>query len=520
MESFLQKKRREDPFLSLPFLEELALASCSKKKRAPSSEVKELFPFLSTLPLLTFSKNSKKKEETKKNPLRVGVVFSGGPAPGGHNVLYGMIQALKKIDTRSVLYGFLEGPSGIIEGRYRKLSFSLLQRYVNQGGFDVIGSGRTKIEELKQFKKVAKQMKKLSLQGLVIIGGDDSNTNAALLAEYFFHHKIPTQVIGVPKTIDGDLQNKEVQISFGFHSACKTYSEIIGNIAREALSSKKYYHFIRVMGRAASHVTLECALQTNPNYLFLREEIEERNLSLKEVTDILEKLIRERAKKGKNYGVILFPEGMVEAISELKVLLKELSQVSPEKLSSPSQKVFSELPFSLQKQLVLEKDPHGNIPVSKIETEKLFFEILKKRLQEKKIPFEGVCHFLGYEGRCCFPSFFDSTYCYYLGKVAIELLRRGATGYMAAVTSLKKSFSEWKAAGVPLTSLMTIEERKGKKKPVIKKSLVNINSKKIKKILNKRDRNQEKDNYLFPGPMQFSKDPFLLGERPSILYFR
>ncbi len=527
MESLLEKKRKEDPIISIPFLENLEKASIKKTSElSVVSEVKKSFPNLSSFPKLAFISSKKEKKEPS-SPLKIGVVFSGGPAPGGHNVLYGMMKALQKIDTRSVLYGFLGGPIGVVEGKVKKLTPSLLQKYRNQGGFDLIGSGRDKIEKPEEFEKAACTVQKLALNGLVIIGGDDSNTNAAFLAEYFLAKNIETRVIGVPKTIDGDLQTEDIEISFGFHTATKTYSETIGNIARDALSSKKYYHFIRIMGRSASHVALECALQTNPNYFFLREEIEEKKLSLEKIVSILEKLIIKRSKAKKRYGIILFPEGMIEAISEIKSLIEELNKLknsSFEKIASQlpqkERKTFLALPFSIQNQLMLEKDPHGNIPVSKIETERLFLQIITDRLTKKKIPFEGVPHFLGYEGRCSFPSLFDSTYCYYLGKVAIELIHKKATGYMAAISHLKKPFLSWKALGIPLASLIHFELRKGKKKAVIKKTLVDTKDPKIKKILDKRSLNPEKDRYLFPGPTQFiNQDPFL-GEKPYILYFK
>lgn len=487
-----------------------------------------LFPNLKGQPFISY----RKEETPQQHPsLKVGVVFSGGQASGGHNVIAGLFDALKQLNSNSTLYGFIGGPSGILENRKIEITAEFLVPYRNQGGFDLIGSGRTKIETDEQFRFAEKVVKELHLDGLVIIGGDDSNTNAALLAEYFVSHKVPTRVIGVPKTIDGDLKNAYIEISFGFDTAAKTFSEIIGNVARDALSAKKYYYFIKLMGRSASHLTLECALQIHPNLALIAEEIEEKKHSLKHMTQSIADLVCERAKIGKNYGVILIPEGVIEFIPECKVLIHELNELYAQEtiqkeidkieskeekatflfkhLTQPSLECFLSLPKEIQYQLLLDRDPHGNVQVSKIETERLLMEMVRKELKarEKQGTYDGKFNpqplFCGYEGRSCMPSVFDSEYCTSLGYVAALLVNSGLTGYMSCVRDLYQPTEDWKIAGVPIVSMMHLEKRKGKEKPVIKKALLDLHGKPFKEFCNMRNSWRLEDDYHYPGPIQF-----------------
>ena len=409
-------------------------------------ELKKLFPHLATLPFLKFGHKKNGQHQAKK----VGVVLSGGQAPGGHNVITGLFDALKELNSGSTVIGFLNGPSGIVEKKYKELNADFLAGYRNTGGFDMIGSGRTKIETPEQFAAAEKVCRELDLDGLVIIGGDDSNTNAALLAEYFLSKNCKTAVIGVPKTIDGDLKNDQIEISFGFDTACKVYSEIIGNLERDALSAKKYWFFVKIMGRSASHVALECALQTRPNITLIGEEIESQKKTLEQIVNEIVDVINKRAAQGKNYGMIIIPEGIIEFIPEFKQLIKELNQLLAEgknidQLSEQSAHVFHMIPELIQKQLLLDRDPHGNVQVSKIETERLLIEMVKAKVP-KLSPQPLFC---GYEGRSCLPSNFDSQYCYALGQVAALLIDRGATGYMACVNDLALPVSDWQCAEYP-----------------------------------------------------------------------
>ena len=459
-------------------------------------------------------KSLKKTSHKNSRALRVGVVFSGGQASGGHNVIIGLFEALKENHRESQLFGFLNGPIGIIEGECTELLEKNLSLYRNQGGFDLIGSGRTKIETKEQFSKVLRVLERLNLDGLVIIGGDDSNTNAALLAEYLLEHQCKTVVVGVPKTIDGDLKNDEVAISFGFDTACRTYCEMIGNIARDALSAKKYTHFIKLMGRSASHIALECALQTQPNCTLIGEEVAKKGQSLKEIASDLTNLVKKRALSGKNYGVILIPEGLIEFTSEMKNLIKELNALLAAKkdpvkqLSLKAKEVLDFLPKPIQTQLLLDRDPHGNVQVSHIQTEALLSHVVKTRLQEEKggKPFNPVHHFLGYEGRAGFPSNFDATYCYSLGRLSAVLIREGLSGYMSCIQGLEKLPLEWEVCALPLTSLMNIELRKGKEKPVIQKALVDLEGKPFKKFAKARHSWEVEDHYRYLGPIQFEGD--------------
>ena len=413
-----------------------------------------------------------------------------------------------KLNPHTTLYGFLGGPKGILENETLLLTEELLRPYRNQGGFDLLGSGRTKIETEEQFAAAQNTMEKLQLDGLVIIGGDDSNTNAAFLAQYFLQNGCGTRVIGVPKTIDGDLKNDYVEISFGFDTASKVYSEIIGNIARDALSAKKYYHVIKLMGRSASHIALECALQTHPNYTFISEEIAAKGATLDQLVNEVADMVAERAAQGKNYGVILIPEGVIEFIPQIKSLIRELNQLlaagkSHENLSKESRAAFDALPEKIRSQLLLERDPHGNVQVSKIETEQLFIELFSKALKKRGVKFNAQAQFCGYEGRSAFPSDFDCNYCYALGHVAALLIDAGATGYMAVVQQLGDPVEKWAVLGVPLLAMMTIEARQGQDKAVIKKGLVDLSGKPFEVFKKMRGSWMLEDDYQYPGPIQF-----------------
>lgn len=466
--------------------------------------------------------------------IKVGVVFSGGQASGGHNVITGLYDALKKINPESKVFGFLGGPSGIVDNKFKELHRGELYDFRNQGGFDLIGSGRTKIETEDQLKKSLKTCFDLGLDGLVVIGGDDSNTNAAILAEYFLQNGCKTSVVGVPKTIDGDLQNEYIAISFGFDTACKVYSEIISNIERDALSAKKYYHFIKLMGRSASHIALECALKTRPNVTLIGEEVEAKKQTLKDLTNYLCDVICDRAANGKNYGVFLIPEGIIEFIPEVKNLIKELNNLlSKESVSSlaevlnklppSSAETLASMPENIQKQLLMDRDPHGNVQVSLIETELLLIELTKKELSQRakagtyKGKFSALHHFLGYEGRAAFPSNFDSNYCYALGCVAALLVDEKATGYMCCIEKLTHPAEEWGISGIPITMLLNMEKRKGILKPVIKKALVTLDGKPFKNFAKERKRWEEEDCYRFCGPIQYFGKRELTDDVPLIL---
>jgi pyrophosphate--fructose-6-phosphate 1-phosphotransferase len=503
----------------------------SSKQEREEEKIKSLFPLTSGQPVLKAERGVGRRFCPKA--LKVGVVFSGGQAPGGHNVIVGIYDALKRLHPESKLFGFLGGPAGILEGKSKELSVELLDPYRNQGGFDLIGSGRTKIETEAQFKSALAATQALELDGLVI-SGDDSNTNAALLAESFRANNCVTKVIGVPKTIDGDLKNAHVGISFGFDTACKVYSEIIGNIARDALSAKKYYHFIKVMGRSASHVALECALATSPNLTLIGEEIGFQRMTLEQIVAEITDLVCKRADLGKHFGVLLIPEGLIEFIPEIGVLIQELNQILAsdpskvsssvrEKLTPPSQACFASLPEGIQRQLLLNRDPHGNVHVSLIETERLLIELVGKELELKKQKglyqgtFFPVSHFLGYEGRAGYPSNFDCNYCYALGAAAVLLIDEGVTGYMACISLLKAPASQWGVSGVPLTTLMHVQTRKNKEKPVIKKTLVDLNSEPFTYFQRARAQWRCQDEYRYPGPIQFFGDPSVTDRPPLTL---
>ena len=490
-------------------------------------QIKALFANTYGKPTVTFKKSS----QTKQSPVRnVGVILSGGQAPGGHNVIAGLYDALKSANPQNKLYGFLGGPSGIIEGKYIEFTDEFINNYRNTGGFDIIGSGRTKLETEEQFKSSLEVCKKLNISAVVIIGGDDSNTNAALLAEWFVKNNAGIQVIGCPKTIDGDLKNEQIEISFGFDTATKTYAELIGNIQRDANSAKKYWHFIKIMGRSASHVALEAALQTQPNITLISEEVEEKKMSLESIINYMTDIIVRRSNNGKNFGIAIIPEGLIEFIPEMKSMISNLNDVmsSLEKdsrytngtqaekfaiientLSSDNAKVFSSLPTLIKAQLLMDRDPHGNVQVSKIETEKLLIEMIKAKLNELKAQgkykgkFADQAHFFGYEGRCAFPSNFDADYCYSLGYNAFALINNGFTGYLSSIRNLTDSANNWIAGGIPLTMMMNMEKRHGEWKPVIQKALVKLDGPVFKKLEEHREEWAMNDRYLFPGAVQY-----------------
>lgn len=524
-----QERKRYIPKLP-KCLEEILLARISKRGEVPQHEAKiaNMFPHLAHLPPLEILVGDK----IEHLPKRFGVVFSGGQAPGGHNVIAGLYDAMKKLNSKSLLFGFLEGPGGIIDNNYVEITSDLLDPYRNQGGFDLIGSGRTKIETEEQLQAAEKHVRALNLDGLVVIGGDDSNTNAAILAERFLVKGCKTCVVGVPKTIDGDLKNEQIEISFGFDTACKIYSETIGNLLCDALSAKKYYFFVKLMGRSASHIALECALQTHPNLTLIGEAIAQSKSTLKQIVDSIADLICERAAKNKNYGVILIPEGIIEFIPEVKTLIKELNTLlavgkehaaaieslttKEEKndyiakwLSASALNCFKTLSKDVQAQLLLGRDAHGNVQVSKIETERMLIDMVKAELKRRTKAgtytgsFSPQPLFCGYEGRSCLPSNFDSQYCYSLGATAALLIDAKATGYICLLKNLAKPVAKWQAGGYPLTAMMALEERHGTSKPVIKKALVNLQGKPYEAFLKGSPKWALEDDYLSPGPIQF-----------------
>ena len=489
-------------------------------------KLQKLFPNTYGLPKVSFEKGEKANAGRKMN---VGVILSGGQAPGGHNVICGLYDALKKANPESRLFGFIGGPSGILEDKYIVMTDELIDAYRNTGGFDIIGSGRTKLETREQFAVCSEVCKKHDISAIVIIGGDDSNTNAAVLAEYFRAEGQDICVVGCPKTIDGDLKNESIEASFGFDTACKTFAELIGNIERDANSARKYWHFIRLMGRSASHIALECALQTQPNICLIGEEVEAKNQSIEEITNYIADIVAKRAADGKNFGVILVPEGLIEFVPSLKLLIAEINDLLAktedefnkldgakeriafveDKLSAQSRSVFDTLPEEIKGQLLADRDAHGNVQVSKIETEKLLIQTVTKKLKEMKAAgtytgkFSSLNHFFGYEGRCAFPSNFDADYCYSLGYNAVLLLEANLTGYLSSVTNLSKSADQWQAGGIPITMMMNLEQRHGELKPVIKKALVELDGEPFKYFASKRDEWALESCYTFPGAIQY-----------------
>ena len=504
---------------------------CVEKEKTEAvkdkEQIKELFAKTYGQAIVEFAVGNEEKVSGVKN---VGVILSGGQAPGGHNVIAGLYDALKQANKENKLYGFLGGPSGIIDGKYVEFDDKFIDAYRNTGGFDIIGSGRTKLETEEQFKKSLEVCKKLNISAVVIIGGDDSNTNATLLAEWFVKHDTGIQVIGCPKTIDGDLKNDQIEVSFGFDTATKTYAELIGNIQRDANSAKKYWHFIKIMGRSASHVAVEAALQTQPNICLVSEEVEEKKMSLNQIVEDMCKIICKRAENGKNFGIVIVPEGLIEFIPEMKDLISSLNDLTHElesdetyqnvrseekfkiiasKLDENNAKLFLSLPALIKAQLLMDRDPHGNVQVSRIETEKLLIEMIRTRLNELKDEgvyvgkFSDQAHFFGYEGRCAFPSNFDADYCYSLGFNAFALINFGLTGYLSSVKNLIKPAKEWVAGGVPLTMMMNMEKRHGEMKPVIQKALIKLDGKVFKELEAMREEWAMNDRYLFPGAIQY-----------------
>ena len=495
---------------------------------ANKDEIKALFKNTYGKPTITFQTSTESVNSPQRN---VGVILSGGQAPGGHNVIAGLYDALKQANSSNKLYGFLGGPAGIIDGKYVEFNDDFINDYRNTGGFDIIGSGRTKLETEDQFQNALEVCKKLNISAVVIIGGDDSNTNAALLAEWFVKNNAGIQVIGCPKTIDGDLKNEQIEISFGFDTATKTYAELIGNIERDANSAKKYWHFVKIMGRSASHVALEAALQTQPNITLISEEVETKKMSLASIIDYMVDVIVKRADMGKNFGIAVIPEGLIEFIPEMKSMIANLNDIMAEletdpdfvnaptirekfaivenRLSDDNAKVYNSLPALIKGQLLADRDPHGNVQVSKIDTEKLLIEMISQKLDEMKLEgsyigkFNAQAHFFGYEGRCAFPSNFDADYCYSLGYNAFALINFGLTGYLSSIRNLTEPANDWVAGGVPLTMMMNMERRHGEMKPVIKKALVELNGPVFKKLEENREDWALNDRYLFPGAIQY-----------------
>ena len=498
-------------------------------------ELKKLFPNTYGMPILRFVESTKQKEYPAIN---VGIILSGGPAPGGHNVISGLYDRLKTNNKDSRLFGFILGPGGLINHEYKELTADIIDEYRNTGGFDLIGTGRTKLEKEEQFEKGLEIMKKLDIKALVIVGGDDSNTNAAILAEYYQAKQAGIQVIGCPKTIDGDLKNDIVEASFGFDTTCKIYSEIIGNIERDCNSTRKYWHFIKLMGRSASHIALECALQTQPNICIISEEVAAKNQTLDDIVTYIAKAVAERAERGLNFGTVLIPEGLIEFIPAMKSLIAELNDLLADttegqtakqseqrnwvisRLSTKNAAIFASLPESVAAQLTLDRDPHGNVCVSRIETEVLLSSMVGTKLAQWKAEgkyvgkFATQHHFLGYEGRCGFPSNYDADYCYALGCTAAQLIFAGKTGYMASVRNTVAPADEWVAGGAPLSMMLNVEHRRGKEHPVIKKALVDLEGRPFKEFASHREEWARETEYVFPGPIQYF-GPSELCDKPT-----
>ncbi|WP_289074271.1 diphosphate--fructose-6-phosphate 1-phosphotransferase [uncultured Bacteroides sp.] len=491
---------------------------------ADQEAIKKLFPNTYGMPLIQFVEG----QAQNTAEMNVGVILSGGQAPGGHNVISGLFDGIKKLNPNNKLYGFILGPGGLVDHNYKELTADIIDEYRNTGGFDIIGSGRTKLEKEEQFEKGYEILKELGIKALVIIGGDDSNTNACVLAEYYAAKNYGVQVIGCPKTIDGDLKNEMIETSFGFDTACKTYSEVIGNIERDCNSARKYWHFIKLMGRSASHIALECALQTQPNICIISEEVEAKNMSLDDVVTSIAQAVANRAAEGNNFGIVLIPEGLIEFIPAMKALIAELNdflaangeefnKIEPNKqreyiiskLSAENAAIYASLPEGVARQLSLDRDPHGNVQVSLIETEKLLSEMVGKKLAAWKAEgkfvgkFSAQHHFFGYEGRCAAPSNFDADYCYSLGYTASLLIASGKTGYMSSVRNTTAPAAEWIAGGVPITMMMNMERRHGEMKPVIQKALVKLDGAPFKAFAAQREAWAKETAYVYPGPIQY-----------------
>ena len=492
---------------------------------ADQEAIKSMFPNTYGLPIITFEKGGEVKEYPAIN---VGVILSGGQAPGGHNVIAGLFDGVKKLNPQSRLYGFLMGPGGLVDHKYMEITAEIMDAYRNTGGFDIIGSGRTKLEKTEQFDKGLEIIKELDIKALVIIGGDDSNTNACVLAEYYAAKNTGVQVIGCPKTIDGDLKNAYIETSFGFDTACKVYSEVIGNIQRDCNSAQKYWHFIKLMGRSASHIALECALQTQPNYCIISEEVEKKALSLDDIVTAIAQAVANRAAAGNNFGTVLIPEGLIEFVPAMKALIAELNDllahkgeeyaaVAPEEqrqyiidqLSQENAAVYASLPAGVARQLTMDRDPHGNVQVSLIETEKLLSEMVAGKLATWKAEgkyvgkFNPQHHFFGYEGRCAAPSNYDADYCYALGYNASQLIAAGKTGYMSSIRNTTAPAAEWVAGGIPITMMMNMERRHGEMKPVIQKALVDLEGAPFKTFAANREQWANETCYVYPGPIQY-----------------
>jgi len=485
-------------------------------------EIKALFPNTYGMPLIEFEQS----DVANTAKMNVGVILSGGQAPGGHNVITGLFDTIKKLNPENRLFGFILGPGGLVDHNYMEITADFIDDYRNTGGFDMIGSGRTKLEKIDQFEKGLEIIRELDIKAIVIIGGDDSNTNACVLAEYYAAKKYGVQVIGCPKTIDGDLKNDQIETSFGFDTACKTYAELIGNIERDCNSARKYWHFIKVMGRSASHIALECALQCQPNICLISEEVEAKNMSLDDVVEYIAKAVAVRAAEGKPYGTVIIPEGLIEFIPAIKKLIAQLNDVlaldeakgldrselidfAKSHLTENNLAVFNSLPTNVARQLALDRDPHGNVQVSLIETEKLLSTMVAVKIEKwkKEGKFVGKFatqhHFFGYEGRCAAPSNFDADYCYALGTSAAQLIANGKTGYMAIVKNTTANTDEWKAGGVPITMMMNMERRNGEMKPVIRKALVELDGKPFKAFAAQREKWAKETCYVYPGPIQY-----------------
>lgn len=496
---------------------------------ADQEAIGKLFPNTYGMPLIQFVEST---EAVSYPALNVGVILSGGQAPGGHNVISGIFDGIKTLNTDSRLYGFILGPGGLVDHNYMELTGDIIDEYRNTGGFDIIGSGRTKLETAEQFEKGYEILKELNIKALVIIGGDDSNTNACVLAEYYAAKNYGVQVIGCPKTIDGDLKNEMIETSFGFDTACKVYSEVIGNIQRDCNSARKYWHFIKLMGRSASHIALECALQVQPNVCIVSEEIEANDMSLDDVITYIARAVASRAAEGNNFGTVLIPEGLIEFIPAMKRLIAELNDFLAHhaeefshikkshqreyiisKLSKENADVYASLPEGVARQLTLDRDPHGNVQVSLIETEKLLSEMVARKLDEWKAngkfigKFSAQHHFFGYEGRCAAPSNYDADYCYSLGYTASALIANGMTGYMSSVRNTTASAEQWIAGGVPITMMMNMERRQGEMKPVIRKALVKLEGAPFRAFAAQRDAWAIKTDYVYPGPIQYFGPP-------------
>lgn len=504
---------------------------------ADQQDIAKLFPNTYGRPVVKFEQTTGTKGESE--PVNVGIILSGGQAPGGHNVIAGIFDGIKQLHTDSKLYGFIMGPAGLVDHQYKELTSDIIDEYRNTGGFDIIGSGRTKLETKEQFDKGLEILKKLNIRALIIIGGDDSNTNACVLAEYYKSINSGVQVLGCPKTIDGDLKNEMIETSFGFDTACKVYSELIGNIQRDCNSARKYWHFIKVMGRSASHIALECSLQTQPNITIISEEVEAKGLSLDDIVDYIAGVIAKRAEKDLNFGTVIIPEGLIEFIPAIKKLIDELNDFLAHnqeeydlvrrsgkreyiisKLTPENSEVYASLPETVARQLTLDRDPHGNVQVSLIETEKLLAEMVKKRLEtwslegKYKGSFATITHFFGYEGRCAAPSNYDADYCYSLGYTASMLIAAGKTGYMASVRNTTAPAEEWVSGGVPITMMLNLERRHGEMKPVIQKALVRLDGAPFKYFADHREDWAINTRYVYPGPIQYF-GPLEVSDQPS-----